>query len=378
MARATLGPPRALANFLGQAGGMSPLFGRTLYWVFLGPFRERTEQRRHVFPLMEAIGNKPFPIVALVALLIGIILVLQTGYLLEKYGQIRQVSGLVAVSMTRELGPLMTAIVLVGRVGAAFTSGLGTMTISEEILALRTMSTDPVGYLVAPRFIAIVVMLPGLTVFTNVVGIAGGCLMATTYDLDSWAYVNDSLDLLALQDLLSGVVTSVLFAVVNGITFSVERGTNFVILGASGGGKSTLLKIMIAALKADEGEGRIDGVDLTRAHERELRAVRDARAPPANALRNAEALSEKLSARPDDLTGRFGRAAEVLERLLRDADGLVVENHKNVYETIRALRDAAYPMEQASKRIRANPSILLFGAEETPEERRRADETTKR
>lgn len=104
-------------------------------------------------------------------------------------------------------------------------------------------------------------------------------------------------------------------------------------------------------------------------------AVRDARAPLTNALQNAEALSEKLSARLDDLTGRFGRAAEALERLLRDADGLVVENHKNVYETIRALRDAAYHMEQASKRIRANPSILLFGAEETPEERRRADET---
>ena len=104
-------------------------------------------------------------------------------------------------------------------------------------------------------------------------------------------------------------------------------------------------------------------------------AVRDARAPLTNALKNAEALSEKLSTRLDDLTGRFGRAAEALERLLRDADGLVVENHKNVYETIRALRDAAYHMEQASKRIRANPSILLFGAEETPEERRRADET---
>ncbi|MFN3486320.1 MAG: MlaE family ABC transporter permease, partial [Planctomycetota bacterium] len=153
-------------------------------------------------------------IVALVALLIGVILVLQTGYLLEKYGQIRQVSGLVAVSMTRELGPLMTAIVLVGRVGAAFTAGLGTMTISEEVLALRTLSIDPVGYLVAPRFIAIVVMLPCLTVFANVVGIAGGCLMATAYDLDPWAYVSDSLAFLTLQDLFSGVVKSVLFAAV--------------------------------------------------------------------------------------------------------------------------------------------------------------------
>src|SRR5207247_1028780 len=168
-----------LTHFSSHAGGMFQLFRRTMYWVVLGPFREKTEYRRHVFPLMEAIGNKSFGIVALVAFLIGVILVLQTGYILEKYGQIRQVSGLVAVSFTRELGPLMTAIVLVGRVGAAFTAGLGTMQISEEVLALRIMSINPVGYLVAPRFIAILVMLPCLTIFANVVGMAGGCLMGT-------------------------------------------------------------------------------------------------------------------------------------------------------------------------------------------------------
>ncbi len=204
----------AAVRFLEHAGGMFRLLCRTLYWVLLGPFREKTEYRRHVFPLMEAIGNKSFAIVALVAFLIGVILVLQTGYILEKYGQIRQVSGLVAVSMTRELGPLMTAIVLVARVGAAFTAGLGTMQMSEEVLALRIMSINPVGYLVAPRFIAILLMLPCLTVFANVVGMTGGCLMATTYGLDPWGYVGDSIDFLSVQDILSGVAKSVLFAVV--------------------------------------------------------------------------------------------------------------------------------------------------------------------
>ena len=205
---------RTLTHFFSHAGGMWILFRRTLYWVFIGPFRERTEYRRHVFPLMEAIGNKSFGIVALVAFLIGVILVLQTGYNLEKYGQVRQVSGLVAVSFTRELGPLMTAIVLVARVGAAFTAGLGTMQISEEVLALRIMSINPVGYLVAPRFIAILVMLPCLTIFANVLGMAGGCLMGTTYDLDPWAYINDSIGFLTVSDLVSGVGKSFLFAVV--------------------------------------------------------------------------------------------------------------------------------------------------------------------
>ncbi len=200
---------------LHHVGGQFELFRRTLYWVFIGPFRERTEYRRLVFPLLEAIGNKSFAIVALVAFLIGAILVLQTGYVLERYGQVRQVAGLVAVSMTRELGPLMTAIVLVARVGAAFTAGLGTMTISEEVLALRIMGIHPIGYLVAPRFIAIVVMLPCLTIFANLVGIGGGCLTAFgCYDLDPRGYILDSMDFLLIQDLLSGLVKSILFAVV--------------------------------------------------------------------------------------------------------------------------------------------------------------------
>lgn len=205
---------RNLRHFLENAGGMAHLLFDSLYWTFIAPFKRKTEHRRLTFPMMEAIGNKSFGIVALVAFLIGVILVIQTGYILERYGQVRQVSGLVAVTMTRELGPLMTAIVLVARVGAAFTAGLGTMQISDEVLALRTMSINPVGYLVAPRLIAILVMQPCLTIFANVVGIAGGCAMGLTFGLDPYVYVDDSIGFLQLEDLLSGVAKSVLFAVV--------------------------------------------------------------------------------------------------------------------------------------------------------------------
>jgi phospholipid/cholesterol/gamma-HCH transport system permease protein len=208
------GLAQTLRLFFENTGGMYLLLRQTLYWTFVAPFREKTEHRRHTFPLMEAIGNKSFGIVALVAFLIGVILVIQTGYILERYGQVRQVSGLVAVTMTRELGPLMTAIVLVARVGAAFTAGLGTMQISEEVLALRTMSINPVGYLVAPRMIAILVMLPCLTIFANIVGMAGGCAMGLTFGIDPWAYIGDSIKFLQMQDLISGVAKSVLFAVV--------------------------------------------------------------------------------------------------------------------------------------------------------------------
>jgi phospholipid/cholesterol/gamma-HCH transport system permease protein len=108
----------------------------------------------------------------------------------------------------------MTAIVLVARVGASFTAGLGTMQISDEVLALRTMSINPVGYLVAPRFIAILVMLPCLTIFANVVGIGGGCAMGLSFGLDPYVYIDDSIGFLQLEDLVSGVAKSVLFAVV--------------------------------------------------------------------------------------------------------------------------------------------------------------------
>jgi len=220
---------RTVRQFLENAGGMWFLLRQTLYWTFVAPFREKTEHRRHTFPLMEAIGNKSFGIVALVAFLIGVILVIQTGYILERYGQVRQVAGLVAVTMTRELGPLMTAIVLVARVGASFTAGLGTMQISDEVLALRTMSINPVGYLVAPRMIAILVMLPCLTIMANVVGMAGGCAMGLTFGLDPRAYIDDSISFLQLQDLVSGVAKSVLFAAVICIVscymaFKVEGG----------------------------------------------------------------------------------------------------------------------------------------------------------
>ena len=223
------GLAHTLRLFFENTGGMYLLLRQTLYWTFLAPFRKKTEHRRHTFPLMEAIGNKSFGIVALVAFLIGVILVIQTGYILERYGQVRQVAGLVAVTMTRELGPLMTAIVLVARVGAAFTAGLGTMQISDEVLALRTMSIDPVGYLVAPRMIAILVMLPCLTIFANVVGMAGGCAMGLTFGLEPWAYIDDSISFLQLQDLISGVAKSVLFAAVICIVscymaFKVEGG----------------------------------------------------------------------------------------------------------------------------------------------------------
>jgi len=103
--------------------------------------------------------------------------------------------------------------------------------------------------------------------------------------------------------------------------------------------------------------------------------VKDARAPLTSSLKNADELVLKVSKALDEMTAKLSKTADGLDQLLRDTDGLLLQNSSNIYETIRGLRDTAYHMELAAKRVRANPSVLLFGAEETPEERRRADET---
>jgi phospholipid/cholesterol/gamma-HCH transport system substrate-binding protein len=103
--------------------------------------------------------------------------------------------------------------------------------------------------------------------------------------------------------------------------------------------------------------------------------VRDARAPLTSTLKNAEELPGRLSKSLDELTLKLTKTADGLDQLLRDADAVVLQNNSNLYETIRGLRDTAYHLELAAKRVRANPSVLIFGAGETPEERRQSDET---
>lgn len=189
----------------------------TLYWAFVAPWRERRTgfNSRSVLRFMDETGVQSLPIVVLIAALVGVILVLQTAYQLQRYGQVHLVAGLVAVSITRELGPLLTAILITGRVGAAFTAELGTMKVAEEILALEVMAIHPVGFLVAPRFLALLVMLPCLTLVADATGLLGGFLTGTTlFNISSAAYIDTTLRWLMFRDILSGLIKSVVFAVI--------------------------------------------------------------------------------------------------------------------------------------------------------------------
>jgi phospholipid/cholesterol/gamma-HCH transport system permease protein len=213
-ALAAVGRPigRPAIGILQHVSGVFHLARLTLYFTFVGPFTGKTKLRKLLFPMMSSVGVKSAPIVALVSFLIGAILVLQTGAVLKKYGSLSEVPGVVALSITRELGPLMTAIVLTARVGASFTAVLASMKINDEIMALETMAVHPVGYLVAPRFIAMLVMVPCLTVFSYLVGMVGGWFVAINmFDLSTTLYIDKTVEYLVMSDLWQGLVKSVVF-----------------------------------------------------------------------------------------------------------------------------------------------------------------------
>lgn len=198
---------------LTHMGAMARFFRRWMYWATLGPFRERTLYRPEVFHRMEEVGNRSLPIIALVMFLIGIILVYQTSDVMKKYGQTGKIPLMVSLSVNRELGPLMTAIMVIARVGSSYTAGLGMMKHNEEIRALETMAINPIGYLVAPRAIAMVVMLPVLTVIANLIGIAGGSFIGQTiHHMAPGEFFVRAYDELKLMDVLGGVIKSFVFA----------------------------------------------------------------------------------------------------------------------------------------------------------------------
>jgi phospholipid/cholesterol/gamma-HCH transport system permease protein len=199
-------------DILAYVGALASLAGRAAYFVFVGPFVGKPVRlQRGVSQAMEA-GVRALPILSLITFFIGLILALQAAYELRRFGAIGFVATAVAVSMTRELGPLITAVIVIGRSGSAFAAELGTMKVTEEIDALETMAVDPVGFLVAPKFVAMLLMLPCLTIWANFMGILGGSLFGVAQaDFTFWRYITASLDALYLRDVITGLVKSVMF-----------------------------------------------------------------------------------------------------------------------------------------------------------------------
>jgi phospholipid/cholesterol/gamma-HCH transport system permease protein len=199
-------------NTIAYLGALGILAGRAAAAIVVGPFTGKPVRfQKAVEQAMEA-GIRALPILSLITFFIGLILALQSAYELQRFGAMNFVASAVAISMSRELGPLITAIIVIGRSGSAFAAELGTMKVSEEIDALETMAIDPVHFLVAPKFIAMVVMLPCLTIWANTMGVIGGSLFGVLKADFTWiGYIRASLDALFLRDIGTGLLKSVMF-----------------------------------------------------------------------------------------------------------------------------------------------------------------------
>ncbi len=188
--------------------------------------------------LMERAGADGLPIVLMINFLVGLVTGFQAAIQLKQFGANIFVADLVGLSITRELAPLMTAIIVAGRSGAAFSAELGTMRVSEEIDALRTLGFDPYQFLVFPRVVALVLVLPLLTILADLVGIAGGLLVAlTSLDLTTSAYLLEVQKAVNVWDVSSGCLKTAVFGL-NIALIACQRGLATQ-GGAEGVGRST-------------------------------------------------------------------------------------------------------------------------------------------
>jgi phospholipid/cholesterol/gamma-HCH transport system permease protein len=203
---------RGTIGMFAYVGGLARLGGRAAYYVFVAPFQGRPLRLQRAIHQAMAVGVEALPIVSLITFFVGVILALDGAYELRKFGALQLVVNAVAISMTRELGPLMTAIVVIGRSGSAFAAEIGTMKVTEEIDALETMALQPVQFLVTPKFLAMLIMMPCLTTWADLMGILGGMLFGVTNaDFTFSTYIRGTLDALYLRDIVTGLIKSVMF-----------------------------------------------------------------------------------------------------------------------------------------------------------------------
>ncbi|MDD5291958.1 MAG: ABC transporter permease [Candidatus Omnitrophica bacterium] len=219
-------------------GGLSTLGLETIFCIFIPPIK-----KERIFEQAKQIGLDSLFIVSLVAFFTGMILALQTAYLMKKLSSEIYIASIIALSLTRELGPVLTALIVAGRSGAAITAEIGTMTVTEQVDALKTLATNPVKYLVVPRFIALTLMLPILTIYADLIGIYGGYIIGVNrLSISPSMYLATTFDTLVNKDIITGLIKAVFFGMIISLVACYE-GLN-VEGGAEGVGKSTTKSVV--------------------------------------------------------------------------------------------------------------------------------------
>ncbi|MBR3628576.1 MAG: ABC transporter permease [Elusimicrobia bacterium] len=203
---------------------------------------------RNTIIQMVEVGYMSFPIILLTSFFVGMVLALQVGSATANlFNEPVYIGMITGYALVKELGPVLTAVVITGRVGAAITAEIGTMKVTEQIDALYTLGTNPVRYLAVPRFIACILMLPLLVAISNIIGIYGGLVVSSlTWDIPSTIYIGDILDVMTVQTFFHGFIKSFFFA---GILVTVACHKGFQCSGgAEGVGKATTSSVMISMI----------------------------------------------------------------------------------------------------------------------------------
>jgi phospholipid/cholesterol/gamma-HCH transport system permease protein len=201
-------------QILAYLGGLAGLIGGALAALVFSPLKRGRSFERSVHQAM-TVGVRAVPIITLITFFVGVIIALQGAYGLQRLGAMHLVAGLVAISITRELGPLVAAIVVIGRSGSAFAAEIGAMRVAEELDALKTMALDPVAFLVSPKLAAMIVMMPCLAIWSDLMGILGGALFGVTgAGFTFGSYLIATRETLALRDVTTGLAKSLFFGIV--------------------------------------------------------------------------------------------------------------------------------------------------------------------
>jgi phospholipid/cholesterol/gamma-HCH transport system permease protein len=200
---------KKIIKFLEIMGEMLILLWQTLYF-----FREAPKNLHSIATQMMIIGYETLPVASVMAFFVGMVLALQTGIELNKYGGQNIIGAIVGHSMVRELGPVMTSFLVAGRAGSAMAAEIGVMKVYEEIDALKTLDIHPVRYLAMPRMIACLICVPALVIYSDLVGIAGGAVISNFHPqifVSYWIYYDSIHDALKLREIGTGLIKAFAF-----------------------------------------------------------------------------------------------------------------------------------------------------------------------
>lgn len=231
-----------VAGHLGEMGRMFVLLLNTIRWSLYPPFRFDL-----LFQQMERVGVKSTLVVVLTGAFTGMVMGLQTFYATRKFGAETMVGVTVALAMTRELGPVLTSIMVTGRAGSAMAAEIGTMKVTEQIDALFAMAVNPIKYLIVPRVVASIVVVPILTIIADFVGIVGGYFVGVIIlRINAGAYVANMEKYVGLADIYNGLIKAAVFGLILSLVGCYKGFTTTG--GAEGVGKATTQSVVLAAV----------------------------------------------------------------------------------------------------------------------------------